>query len=171
MEKPRVVNLTSDERSFLQKLLSAGSALARVQTKARILLLTDHSQGGHRTDRDIIKALGTSVCTIGRTRQAFCTRGLEAALWDKARSGKPPKITGDIEAKLTMLACSEPPDDRSRWTVRLLADKMVELEYIDYISAVTVSKRLKKANSNHGSFNPGASASRAASTSPKWKTS
>ena len=119
-------------------------------TKARILLLADYSVGEHRKDAEIVSALGTSICTVLRTRKQFCEQGLEAALYDKPRSGKPPKITGDIEAKLTMLACSAPPDGCSRWTLRLLADKLIELEYIDQISTVAVHKRLKKMHLSPG---------------------
>lgn len=151
MSKQRHVLLTPEQRRDLEKLVRSGNARARTQTKARILLLTDRSQGGRRKDREIIEALGTSTCTIVRTRQAFCEQGLDAALHDKLRSGKPPKLTGDAEAKLTMIACSAPPDGRSRWTLRLLAEKMVELEYIDSISAVAIHKHLKKTNSNPGS--------------------
>lgn len=151
MSKHRQVHLSPDQRHELERIIRAGSARARTQTKARVLLLTDRSQGQRRKDQEIIDALGTSICTIVRTRQAFCEQGLEAALYDNPRSGKPPKLTGDVEAKLTMIACSAPPDGRPRWTVRLLAEKMVELEYLDTISAVAIHKHLKKMNSSRGS--------------------
>jgi len=151
MSKQNRVYLTSDQRSELDRLVHSGTSLARVQAKARILLLTDRSLGPNRKDAEIIKSLGTSICTILRTRQAFCEQGMEAALYDKPRVGAPPKVTGDIEAKLTVLACSTPPDGHSRWTVRLLADRLVELNCIDQISAVTVHNRLKKMNLSLGS--------------------
>jgi hypothetical protein len=75
---------------------------------------------------------------------------MDAALYDRPRPGGKPKITGDIEAKLTMLACSKPPEGYGRWTIQLLADKMVELRYIESISRVAVGKRLKKVNLNLG---------------------
>jgi hypothetical protein len=171
MGKRRRIKLSDEDRSLLTKLITSGSCMARVQTRARILLLSDFGQGDHRTDRQIIASLGTSVCTIMRTRQSYCDCGLEAALYEKPRTGKPPKITGDVEARLTMIACSEPPEGHARWTVRLLAEKMVELEYIDAISAVAIHKHLKKTNSSRGASNPGASANRAADSSPRWKTS
>ncbi|HEX5324420.1 MAG TPA: helix-turn-helix domain-containing protein [Capsulimonadaceae bacterium] len=151
MYKHRHVLLTTEQRHALERIVRSGNARARTQTKARILLLTDRSQGGRRKDREIIEALGTSICTIVRTRQAFCEEGLDAALQDKPRSGKPPKLTGDVEAKLTMIACSAPPEGRARWTLRLLAEKMVELEYVDSITPVAIHKHLKKTNSSRGS--------------------
>ena len=151
MSKHNRVFLTSSQRSELERLVHSGSSLARTQTKARILLLTDRSLGMNRKDSEIIDSLGTSICTIVRTRQAFCEEGLEGALYDRPRSGAPPKVTGDIKAKLTMLACSSPPHGHTRWTVRLLADRLVELNYVDQISAVTVHNRLKKMNLSLGS--------------------
>lgn len=151
MNKQRQVRLTAEQRSDLEGLIHSGSCLARVLTKARILLLTDRSLGLYRKDSEIVNALDTSGCTVFRTRRLFLVQGLEAALYDKPRSGKPPKITGDVEAKLTMLACSQPPAGSSRWTLRLLADKLIELEYIDQISTVAVHKRLKKMHLSLGS--------------------
>ena len=90
------------------------------------------------------------MATIIRTRKACLDEGLEAALFEKPRPGAPPKITGEIEAKLVTLACSDAPEGRARWTLRLLAHKMVELGYIDTISNVAVYQRLKKTNSSPG---------------------
>ncbi len=87
---------------------------------------------------------------MGKICRSYVLEGLEQALYDKPRSGAPPKITGDIEAKLVMLACSEPPDGKKRWTLRLLAEQMVVLGYIDSISNVAVYKRLKKTNLSLG---------------------
>jgi hypothetical protein len=91
-----------------------------------------------------------NVATVGRTRRKFINEGMEAALYDKVRPGGKPKITGDIEAKLIMLACSDPPEGRDRWTIQLLADKLVELQYLESISRVAVGKRLKKVNLSLG---------------------
>ncbi|MEN6519889.1 MAG: helix-turn-helix domain-containing protein, partial [Armatimonadota bacterium] len=90
-----------------------------------------------------------------RIRKEFVLGGLESALYDKPRPGAAPKITGDIEARITMLACSKPPEGHARWTLRLLADKAVELEYIDSISHTAISERLKKTLSNPGFRRPG----------------
>jgi transposase len=112
--------------------------------------MTDRSLGERRKDAEIAKSLMVNVATVGRTRKRFLTEGMEAALYDRPRPGRVPKITGDIEAKLTVLACSNPPKGHTRWTLRLLADKIVELGYVDAISHVAVYKRLKKVNSNPG---------------------
>ena len=115
-----------------------------------ILLHTDRSQGEKRTDTQVAHALRLSPATVVRTRKAFLDESMDAALFDKPWPGAPPKITGDIEAKLVTLACSDPPTGRGRWTLRLLAEQMVELNYIDSISNVTVYQRLKKTNLNLG---------------------
>lgn len=95
--------------------------------------------------------------TVIRIRRRYLDGGLKLALHDKPRPGVPPKITGDVEAKLVTLACSNPPDGRKRWTLRLLADRMVILGYIDSISYVTVRDRLKKTRSSRGGRKVGAS--------------
>jgi transposase len=126
----------------LKKLVSSGTSQARVLTRARILLLAAKGgkEGGNQAIAD---ALGVSWRTVIRIKARFKEEGL-AAIKEHSRTGRPPRITGDIEAKLVMLACSSPPEGRSRWTLQLLADKMVELGYIDTISDVGVMKRLKK---------------------------
>ena len=88
--------------------------------------------------------------TVVNVRRRFLTGGLPAALYDKPRPGAKPKVTGEIEAQLIRLACSTPPEGRGRWTLRLLAERLVELEYVDYISHVTVGEVLKKTNLSLG---------------------
>jgi transposase len=156
MSKHQDINLSRDERSQLDSLIRSGRSLARVITKARILLLTDVSQGQGHQNNEIVSALGTSICTVLRTRKTYLESGLDAALYDKPRPGQKPKITGEVEATLTMLACSDPPDGASRWTLQLLADRLVQLELVDGISAVAVFKRLKKMNLSLGTSRPGA---------------
>jgi transposase len=121
-----------------------------MQARARILLLADRSRGERRTDEQVAAAVVTSVMTTKRTRWRFLQEGLEAALAEKPRPGRPPKITGEIEAQLTVLACSEPPEGHARWTLRLLADRLVELGYLESISHTAVADRLKKTKSNLG---------------------
>ena len=150
MSAKSAVCLSGEERSRLRGLLRRGVAPARVQTRARVLLLTDCSRGQHRTDEEVAQAVLTSVSTVKRTRWRFRQEGLEAALTEKPRPGPPPKITGEIEAKLTVLACSQPPEGHARWTLRLLAGRLVELGYLESISHVAVGKRLKKTNSSPG---------------------
>lgn len=144
------LHLTSQQRKQLDSLVRSGTAQARTLTKARILLMTDYSRGGHRTDEEIASVLGVSLPTIGRVRRRCVEGGLDAALYDKPRCGRPPKITGDIEAQLTVLACSDPPKGSARWTLRLLADKIVELGYLESISHVAISNKLKKTRCSPG---------------------
>jgi transposase len=139
-KKLHVVSLKEQERDDLKQYLRKGKSSARSLTRARILLLADE---GH-DDETIAEALMVSKSTIARIRTRYCEGGLDFALNEKPRSGAPPKIDGRIEAELTLLACSEPPDGRSKWTVRLLADKLVEMEVIDSISHMSVQRLLKK---------------------------
>ena len=150
MSKHTKLYLTDEQRWHLENLIRSGSGLARTQTKARILLMTDRSSGKVRKDAEIAESVMVNVATVGRTRRKFINEGMEAALHDKPRPGGKPKITGEIEAKLMMLACSDPPEGHDRWTIQLLADKLVELQYVESISRVAVGKRLKKANLSLG---------------------
>jgi transposase len=150
MSKHVTVHLSAAQRAELDALIRSGSCLARTQTKARILLLTDRSQGQVRTDAEIAAVLGVSKPTIIRTRRRFVLEGLAAALYDKPRPGAKPKITGEVEAQLTLLACSTPPEGKARWTLQLLADKLIELKLVESISDVAVMHRLKKTNSSLG---------------------
>ena len=151
------VHLTAEQRVELETLIRSGSTNARVQSRARILLLGDRSQGKHRSDDDIAEAVLTSKATIVKTRRRFVAEGLDAALHDRPRPGRAPKITGDIEAQLTVLACSDAPEGHNRWTLRLMADRMVALGLLESISHVALYKRLKKTNSSPGKSNAGAS--------------
>ena len=144
MSKHREVTLTTEERERLESMIRTGDEPARSQTRARILLLTDYSQGQHWHDEAIAVALLCSQKTVVNVRQRYLTEGLHAALYDKPRPGQVPKITGEVEAQLTLLACSDPPAGHARWTVRLLADRLVALEVVDSISHVAVWDRLKK---------------------------
>ena len=150
MSKHTKLYLTDEQRSHLENLIRSGSAPARTQTKARILLMTDRNSDLVHRDAEIAESIMVNVATVGRTRRAFLSKGMDAVLYDRPRPGGKPKITGDVEAKLTMLACSTPPEGYDRWTIQLLADKMVELNYIDSISRVAVGKRLKKVNLSLG---------------------
>ncbi len=150
MSKHRTLSLTHEQRQHLDNLIRSGNAPARTQTRARILLHSDRSQGQERTDQQVAQALRVHPVTVVRTRKAFLDAGMDAALFDKARPGAVPKITGDIEAKLVTLACSDPPLGRGRWTLRLLADTMVELGYLESISNQAIGQRLKKTNLNPG---------------------
>ena len=145
------VNLTKEERKELEGLIRSGKSSARTQTRARILLLTDENQKKKTGTEEIATVLMCSLPTITAIRRKYVEGGLDNALYDKSRPGAVPKITGEVEAQLTMLACSAPPAGRSRWTLQLLADKLVELKLVESISDVAVMKRLKKMNLSLGS--------------------
>jgi len=145
------INLTQENRQELESLIRSGESSARTQTRARILLLTDENQKKKKGTKEIASVLMCFLPTITNIRKKFVEGGLENALYDKPRPGAVPKITGEIEAQLTLLACSTPPEGRSRWTLQLLADKLVELKLVDSISDVAVMKRLKKMNLSLGS--------------------
>ena len=138
------VYLSKDQRSHLENLVRAGKSSARIQTRARILLLSDRSTGKKRQDAEVAEALMICAATVSRIRRRFIFEGIESALNDKPRPGQPPKITGDIEAKLTVLACSSPPEGHAVWTLKLLADQLVELGLVDSVCPATIYKRLKK---------------------------
>lgn len=150
MSKHRSLFLSDEQQAHLENLIRSGNAPARVQTRARILLHTDRSQGHERADLEVAQAVRVNPATVVRTRKKFLDEGMDAALYDKPRPGALPKITGDVEAKLVTLACSDPPLGRGRWTLRLLAETMVELGYIESISNVAIGKRLKKTNLSPG---------------------
>jgi transposase len=150
MGKHQHIELKEAERTELGQLIHAGNAPARKQTRARILLLSDRSQGQRRTDRVVAEAVLCSLSTVGSIRRRYVEGGLPRALNDKGWPGAKPKLTGEVEAKLILLACSEPPQGFTRWTLRLLADQMVELGYVEGVSHVTVREWLKKTNSSLG---------------------
>ena len=144
MGKHLRIELIEDERAELKQLTHAGNAPARKQTRARILLLSDRSHGQKRTDQEVADAVLCSTSTVRSIRRRFVAGGLPGALDDKGWPGPTPKFTGEVEAKLTLLACSDPPEGAARWTLRLLAGQIIELEYVEYISHVTVRELLKK---------------------------
>jgi transposase len=147
-----LVKLTLDEREQLTAVISAGTASAHLQRHARILLKADCSEGGPAyDDATIAAAVAVSRPTIERVRAAFAKRGLAAALQRKAWSGASRrKLDGAQEARLTAIACSAPPKGAKRWTLALLADKLVELKVVDSIARDTVRVALKKTKSSPG---------------------
>jgi transposase len=152
MKKTYIVTLTPEERRMLQEMLSRGKAAARKLMHARILLKADVAAGGPGwNDQAIVEALEVGRATVERVRKEFVEEGLEAALErHKPRRQYRRKLDGDGEAHLIALACQKPPEGRSRWTLKLLADRMVQLEYVDEISYQTVRRTLKKTNSSLG---------------------
>jgi len=148
LAKKYIVTLTQEERTALDELVRNGRAAARKLLHGRILLKADASSGGPGwPDEEISVALEVSTGTVQRIRQLFVEEGLEAALTRRpAAQPRPWKLDGVGEAHLIALACSEPPAGQARWTLRLLAEQMVELAYVDTLSHETVRHVLKKAN-------------------------
>ncbi len=142
------VTLTESERQTLRDLISTGKGAARRLAHARILLKADqHPDGPAWTDDAIAEAVEISRPTVERVRQRFVEEGLDAALDPRrAKKPRPRKIDGQQEARLIALTCSPPPAGQVRWTLRLLAAKMVELECLDSLSYETVRRTLKKTN-------------------------
>ncbi len=141
------VRLSDEERKTLLKIVSKGSASAKTIMHANILLAADENSNGERKSEVEIAALfHVHPQTVHTVRSQYSEHGLQAVLGRKKRETPPiePKITGEVEAKVIALSCSSPPPGRSRWTLRLLADKAVELQYIDSISYVSVGQLLKK---------------------------
>ncbi len=142
MRKQKTFSLTNKVRKELQELISKGKEKARTLTRCRILLLADKGE----SDNGIIEALGTARNTIRQVRQRYIKEGINAAIHERPRPGAPNKFSGKQMAQITALACSKAPEGRSRWSLRLLADKVVELSLVDDISYKTIERTLKKTN-------------------------
>ncbi len=146
-QKKYLVTLTEEERQWLSALVKAGRRSALTITRARILLKADQAKGGPAwDDARIAEALDCGLRTVERVRRRFVERGPEQALGRKAqdRPSRERKLDGAAEARLIAVACSQPPEGRDRWTLKLLADKLVELEVVDSVSDETVRRALKK---------------------------
>ncbi len=147
------VTLTDEERKSLQDMVAAGKAASKKLMHARILLKSDAAPNGPAwIDARIAEAFDVSTRTVERLRERFVEQGLDAALGRKKqdRPSRTPVLDGEAEARLIALACSTPPQGRARWTLRLLADRLVELEVVDTIATETVRRTLKKMNSSRG---------------------
>lgn len=147
-----IVTLTADERTDLTKLVHTGTAPGQARTHAQILLKADCAPGGPAwSDKAIKDAFDLGTQTIHRVRQRFVEEGLDAALYRRRATGwREGKLDGETEAHLLALACATPPTGRKHWSLRLLADKLVTLGYVDAVSHETVRSVLKKTRSNHG---------------------
>ena len=135
-----VVNLSAEERTALQELVRRGRRAARRVMRARILLKADDGL----TDAQIADAVDIGIATVHRIRQRCVEEGLDVALGERPRRGAPALLSGKAQAHLTALVCSDPPDGRTRWTLRLLADKVVELKLAERCSHETIRRVLKK---------------------------
>jgi len=148
-----IVKLTSEQRNEVLTLLNKGEHNARVIKRANILLQSDSG----KTAPQIVEDLKTSQQTVYNIRRRFTEGGLKSALYEKPRPGAKGKLDTKQEAHVIATACSEPPECKARWTVRLLTDRIVELGIVDEISRETVRRTLKKTRSNRGKRSNGAS--------------
>ena len=143
-----LIELSDSDRKALLDIVAKGSAPAKTILRANILLASDRNAKKHMTVAQIADAYHTTPTTVQTVRTTYANSGLEATIYRKQRETPPvaAKVTGDVEAHIIALACSEPPEGYERWTVRLLADKCVELDYVESLSHMTVSRILKKTN-------------------------
>jgi Homeodomain-like domain len=152
MNRKYSVTLSDQQREHLEKLISSGTAPVRMITHARILLKSDNGTGAPNWSyADICTAFDVSEMTVAHVRRTFAEQGFDAALSRK----KPDRIyehrlDGEAEAHLIALVCAEPPKGRGHWALRLLAEKMVKLDYVETVSHETVRQVLKKTNSSRG---------------------
>jgi transposase len=141
--KKHIVHLSPSERATLTQFVSRDAHKARAINRARILLLADAG----KTDRDITDALGVCRATISSLRKKYTEKGDTPVLelvHEARRSGRPIKVDSQVEAQITMIACSEPPEGTAKWTLRRIADRLIRLEVIDTVSHETVRRTLKK---------------------------
>jgi transposase len=152
-----VVRLTAAQRTELEQMIAGGRHAAAALVHARILLKADQSDGGPGwTDGDIAEALECSAGTVARVRKRFTQDGPGGAIHRRKPTGRQyRKLDGAHEAKLVAVACSAPPEGKSRWTLKMLADKLVELEVVGAVSDETVRRVLKKTYSSRGSGSSG----------------
>ena len=160
------VHLTDDQRSFLEDIIHRGKPAASTIRHAYILLHAD------KPDNEVAEIVRCRAQSAFNIRKTFVTQGLDAALHRKIRDAppRPRKLDGDGEARLIQIACSKPPEGRNRWTLQMIADKLVELEVVESISVKTVERTLKKTNFNpiskhSGSFHQ----MRTQTSSPQWR--
>ena len=145
-----VVRLTAEQRQGVEKLAATGRRSAAAITRARILLKADAEGHGWADDR-IAEALDVSLATVARVRKKFALMGPQAAVARQPPTGRQyRKLDGAQEAHLVALACGPPPDGRGRWTMKLLADRLVELEVVESIDPATACRTLKKTRSSRG---------------------
>jgi transposase len=146
MAKRYRVTLTEEERERLRDLTRKGTTSVRMVRRAQTLLLAAEE----RIDEEIASALQIGVATVERTRRRFVEEGLEAALRERPRPGARPKLSPKQQAFVVALACTKPPEGRLRWTMQLLADRVVDLQIIPDISDEAIRQLLKKTNSSPG---------------------
>jgi transposase len=153
--KQHLINLSSEQRSRLEKMSCSNRVSIREKTRARILLLADGScareQGASRTDAEIVEQLGCSLLTVYNVRRRAVERGaLESITRGVQHKRKARKLDGRQEAQLVALTCSTPPEGRSRWSLVLLRERLIEMEVVEHIGLETIRSTLKKMRSSRG---------------------
>ena len=151
MAKRYRVTLTDPERERLERLTRKGTASVRMVRRAQTLWLASEE----RTDEEIVKALRIGVATVERIRRRFVEEGLEASLRERPRPGARPKLGPKERAYVVALACTKPPEGRHRWTMQMLADRLVELEMVPDITDEAIRLLLKRTSSSRGSRSSG----------------
>ena len=143
-----VIELSAEEKAKLTEIVRKGNSPARTILRANILLASDRQSEKYMTGSEIAKVYHTTPTTVQNVRASYCGKGLEATIQRKKRETPPvpAKVTGEVEAHVIALACGEPPEGYAKWTLHLLANKTVELGYIDSISHTTIRTILKKTN-------------------------
>ena len=143
-----IIELSDADRRALREVISKGKSPAKAILRANILLASDRNNKKHMTVAEIAETYHTTPTTVQNVRTSYANNGLEATIARKKRETPPvpPKVTGDVEAHIIALACGDPPEGYEKWTLRLLADKCVELNYAESLSHMTVSRILKKTN-------------------------
>jgi transposase len=151
MEKKWVVELSEEERKQLEKLINKGKVAGHKIKHAHVLLKADEGvHGPSWSDTRIAEAFNVSESTVRNLRKRLVEKGFDASLEREKQAHRRTKLDGEAEAKLSAIACSQPPEGYSRWSVRLLVDRLVELEIVDEISHMTVQRAMKKTNLNRG---------------------
>jgi len=150
-----IVTLTEEERQDLQKLVQKGGKGYRIKHAQILLKLDQRPENTEWTYNRIQSAYSATHTTIAGIAKRFVFEGLEAALGRKKQENHYRKVTGEIEARICAIACSEPPEGRSRWTMQAIADELIRLEVVEYITDSTVCEIMKKTRSNHGSSRNG----------------
>jgi len=143
-----LIELSDPDRKVLQDIIKKGKSPARTILRANILLASDQNSKQYMTVAKIAETYNTTPTTVQNVRTSYANEGLDATLFRKKRATPPvaPKVTGDVEAHIIALACGNPPKGYEKWTLRLLADKCVELNYAESLSHMTVARILKKTN-------------------------
>ncbi len=147
MSRPaKPISLSASDRTLLTAIVKKGTHKSRKITRARTLLL----MGAGKSRLEVQAEAGVAATQYFRLKQRYLTEGVAQALQERPRSGQPPKVTAGLEAKITSLACSDAPEGAARWTLSLLQEAVVSLQYVDTISDESIRKVLKKASSNPG---------------------